>query len=38
VPRSTKYGSLYPLPHTPSWCIVKHRENFTFSYLILYQF
>jgi hypothetical protein len=20
VPRSRKYGSIHPLPHTPSWC------------------
>jgi hypothetical protein len=27
-----KYGSIYPLTHTPSWRIVKHRDNFTFIY------
>jgi hypothetical protein len=33
VPRSRKCGSIYPLPHTPSWRsvpLVKHRNNFTF--------
>jgi hypothetical protein len=34
VPRSRKCGSIYPLPHTPSWRsaqLVKHRDNFTFT-------
>jgi hypothetical protein len=33
-----KYGSMHPLPNTPSWrsdWLVKHRNNFTFSYLRL---
>jgi hypothetical protein len=33
VPRSRKCGSIFPLPHTPSWpgaWLVKHRDNFTF--------
>jgi hypothetical protein len=33
VPRSRKYGSVHPLPHTPTWrsaLSVKHREDFTF--------
>jgi hypothetical protein len=32
VPMSRKSGSIYPLPHTPSWrsyYLVKHRDNFT---------
>jgi hypothetical protein len=30
VPRSRKYGSIYPLTHTPSWrsaSLVRHRDN-----------
>jgi hypothetical protein len=30
VPRSRKYGSIHPLPHTPSWssaCLVKYRDT-----------
>jgi hypothetical protein len=37
VPRSRKYGSIHPLPHTPLWCsaqLVKHRDNFTLLYWI----
>jgi hypothetical protein len=33
VPRSRKCGSIYPLPHTPSWhnaYLLKHRDKFTF--------
>jgi hypothetical protein len=33
VPRSRKYGSIHPLPYTPSWRsdqLVKNRNNFTF--------
>jgi hypothetical protein len=33
LPKSRKYGSIYPLPHTPSWrsvLLVKHGDNFTF--------
>jgi hypothetical protein len=33
VPRSRKYGSIHPLPRTPSWRsakLIKHRDNFTF--------
>jgi hypothetical protein len=32
LPRSRKYGSIHPLPHTPSWrlaSLVKYRDNFT---------
>jgi hypothetical protein len=39
VPRSRKYGSIYPHPHTPSWRnaqLVKHRDNFTF-YINVYM-
>jgi hypothetical protein len=35
VPRSRKYGSIHPLPHTSSWRsaeLVKRRDNFTFTY------
>jgi hypothetical protein len=37
VPRSRKYGSNHPLPHTSSWCsrlLVKHGEQL---YLYLYR-
>jgi hypothetical protein len=36
VPRSRKCGSIHPLPHTPSWrnaSLVKHRDNFTFTFI-----
>jgi hypothetical protein len=32
--RSRKYGSIYTIPHTPSWHnaqLVKHKDNFTFT-------
>jgi hypothetical protein len=38
VPRSRKCGSIYPLPRTPSWRsaqLVKHRDNFTFTFTFI---
>jgi hypothetical protein len=37
VPRSRKYGSIHPLPYTPSWrCVflVKHRDKFTITFTV----
>jgi hypothetical protein len=37
---SRKYGSVHPLPHTPSWrsaSLIKYRDNFTLPYRIVRQ-
>jgi hypothetical protein len=36
MPRSTKPGPIYPLPHT-AHCLVRHRHRFTFSYWVRAQ-
>jgi len=38
VPKSRMRGAIPPLPPKVfmAWCLVKHGDNFTFSYLLIY--